>query len=359
MVLKKDDVCLRVGILGCGPIAQFAHLEAVQKGRNVTLAAVCDADPDLAARYGAFYDAGKIYTDFDALLADPQVEAVVIATADAFHVPAALRALAAGKHVLCEKPLGTTVAEVESLREAVTASGRVLQVGHMMRFDAGIQAARQFILGEIGQVLALKAWYCDSTHRYTITDAVQPMPRSGRQARRPAQDPKADRPRYNMLAHGSHLVDLARYLCGPLLSVSARFRESAGAMTWFVDVEFASGALGHLDLTVPVRMDWHQGFQLYGERGSIVAKIEQPWYFKTSTVDIFREDNATTHRVLGADGHFFRRQMEGFADVILTGAAMNGASVDDGVASVRAMAAILESVQRGCPVDLARVSGGL
>src|SRR6516165_2667897 len=85
---------------------------------------------------------------------------------------------------------------------------------------------------------------------------------------KPPGDAKADRRQYLMLAHGSHLVDLARYLAGPLQAVQARQRERFGAYCWFVDVEFDSGALGHLDLTVAVRMDWHEGFQIYGEKGS-------------------------------------------------------------------------------------------
>ena len=92
-------------------------------------------------------------------------------------------------------------------------------------------------------------------------------------------------------------------------------RERAGIWCWFVDVEFASGALGHLDLTVAVRMDWHEGFQIYGEHGSVIGKTYNPWYYKSSDVDIFREADGASHRVLGADGHFYRRQVEGFADV--------------------------------------------
>ncbi|MFO1141636.1 MAG: Gfo/Idh/MocA family oxidoreductase [Amaricoccus sp.] len=355
--MKKDSTLLRVGILGCGPIAQFAHLEAVQKGRNVALAAVCDRDEGLAQKFGGFYGAGKVYTDYDAMLADDAVDAVVVATSDAFHVPASRRALAAGKHVFSEKPIGLSVEEVEALAADVAASGKVLQVGHMLRFDPGIQAAHAFIRDEMGEMLALKAWYCDSTHRYTMTDAVQPLPQAGANALKPEGDQKADRHRYNMLAHGSHLVDLARYLAGPLRSVETRLRERYGSMCWFVDVDFESGALGHLDLTLQVRMDWHEGFQIYGEHGSALGKIHNPWYYKSSEVDIFREADGSYHRVLGADGHFYRRQIEGFADVVLNGVPMNGASIEDGVASVRAMVAIAESARRGKPVDLARVSG--
>ncbi len=116
-----------------------------------------------------------------------------------------------------------------------------------------------------------------------------------------------------MLAHGCHLLDTARYLAGEITAVRARLSERAGIRCWFVDVEFASGALGHLDLTVAVRMDWHEGFQIYGKNGSVIGKTFNPWYYKTSEVDIFRESDGATHRVLGADGHFYRRQVEGFA----------------------------------------------
>ncbi len=352
MAVAKESRLLGVGILGCGPISQFAHLESVQKGRNVWLAAVCDRDEGLAQRFGTFYDATRIYNDYDRMLADPAVEAVIIATSDAFHVPASKRALAAGKHVLCEKPIGLSVEEVESLSAEVSRSGKVLQIGHMLRFDPGIQATHDFVRDEIGQLLALKAWYCDSTHRYTSTDAVQPVARLGDNMLRPGGDHKSNKRRYNMLAHGSHLVDLARYIAGPIRSVQTRLLERYGSMCWFVDVDFENGALGHLDLTLQVRMDWHEGFQLYGEHGSAIAKIHNPWFYKSSEVDIFREADGSYHRVLGADGHFYRRQLEGFADVILQGVPMNGASIDDGIASVRAMVAINQSAETGKPIDL-------
>ena len=301
----------------------------------------------------------RTFSTYEAMLADPAVEAVIVATSDSFHVEASIAALEAGKHVLCEKPLGISVEETERLREAVRSSGRVLQVGHMKRFDAGLEAAKAFIDAEMGEMLALKAWYCDSTHRYAMTDAVQPLIVTSENAKKPSGNPKADLRRYYMLAHGSHLVDTARYLGGEIVAVEARLSEKFGAYCWFVDVEFANGALGHLDLTVAVRMDWHEGFQIYGQNGSVLGKTYNPWYYKTSDVDIFRESTGATTRVLGADGHFYRRQLEGFADTILNGVPMRGANVDDGIASVRAMVAIARSVESGKRVALADVSGAL
>jgi predicted dehydrogenase len=104
-------------------------------------------------------------------------------------------------------------------------------------------------------------------------------------------------------------------------------------------------------------MDWHEGFQIYGEHGSAVGKIFNPWYYKSSEVELFSEKDATYRRVLGADGHFYRRQLEGFADVILNHRTMQGASVEDGLASVRGMVAIEESVRSGNRVLLADASG--
>ncbi len=356
---RKDERRLRIGVLGCGPIAQAAHFESCTKGRNTDLYAICDVADDLRARMAATHAPVCSYADYDAMLADPDLEAVIIAISDAFHVSAALRALDAGKHVLCEKPLGVTVEEVEALQACVHASGLILQVGHMKRFDVGLQAGRDFAQGPMGAHLAYKGWYCDNTHRYTATDALQPLLVTSANARKPAVNPKADLQRYYMLAHGSHLLDTARYFCGPIESVSTRLLQRFGAYCWFIETQFASGALGHLDLTIGLRGDWHEGLTLYGENGSVSAKTLNPWYYKSSDVEIFNERTASFTRPLGADGHFYRRQLEAFAATILDGAPMTGAVAADGVASVRGMVAVAHSLRDGKPVRLADVAGPL
>jgi predicted dehydrogenase len=350
---------LRVGVLGAGQIAQAAHFESCTKACNAELYAICDVADDLRERMAVTHGAEHTFKDYDQMLADPNVDAVIIATADAFHVPASIQALEAGKHVLCEKPVGITVEEVRELQAAVDRSGLTFQVGHMKRFDAGLQAARHFIDTELGELVALKAWYVDHPRRYQMTDAVQPLIVTSANAKKPSANPKADLRRYYMLAHGCHLIDTARYLAGAITSVHARLSERAGLRCWFVDVEFTSGTLGHLDLTIGVRMDWHEGFQIYGANGSILGKTFNPWYFKSSEIEIFREADATTHRVLGADGHFYRRQLEAFARTILDGSPLEGASVADGLASVQAIVAIARSVDTGTRVTLAEVAGAV
>ncbi|MBY5406448.1 Gfo/Idh/MocA family protein [Rhizobium leguminosarum] len=355
----SEERQLKVGILGCGPISQAAHFESATKAKNAELYAICDVADDLRERMAATHAPRKTFRGYDEMLSDPELDAVVIAISDAFHVPAAIAALRAGKHVLSEKPIGISVEEVEELKTAVEQTGKVLQVGHMKRFDAGLQSAKTFIDQEMGEMLALKAWYCDSTHRYAVTDAVQPLMVKSANAKKPAGNPKADLEKYFMLAHGSHLLDTARYFGGEIIELEARLRNRFGAYCWFVDVEFANGTIGHLDLTISVRMDWHEGFQIYGENGSVIAKTYNPWLFKTSDVDVFHERTGETTRVLGADGHFYRRQLEAFSDVILNGAPMTGANIDDGLASVRGMVAIAQSVRSGKSVRPADVAGAL
>jgi predicted dehydrogenase len=357
--MKKDSRLLRLGVLGCGPISQIAHFDAAKKARNAELYAICDLAEDLRERMAAIHQPRVAYQSFEEMLADPQIEAVVIGTADQFHVPLALKAIAAGKHVLVEKPLGVSVEECEELWRQLKQARLVFQVGNNRRFDPGMAHARKFIAEEMGELLAFKAWYCDSTYRYTMTDNLQPVVLQSAQAKRPEGNPKADKRRYFLLTHASHLVDSARFLGGELISVRARFKEAFGAYCWFVEVEFARGALGHLDLTIPIRGDFQEGFEIYGEHGSVKGLLHLPWFHKAGQVECFSNKDAEYRRVLGEDAHTYKRQIESFADVILQGAPQQGASIADGVASLRALVAIARSVETGRWIKLAQVTGGV
>ena len=356
---KKIGYC----IVGLGRISMDQFMPGVKISKDSTIVALVSGHRDKAERiadeYGVPHNAIYNYQNYDSIRDNPAIDAVYIALPNGMHAEYTIRAAKAGKHVLCEKPVGIAVEEVERLQEAAARTGLTVQIGHMKRFDPGLQAAKEFIDTEMGEILALKAWYCDSTHRYTMTDAVQPLPVTGKSARKPAENPKADLRRYFMLAHGSHLIDTAAWLCGPIVAVQARLSERFGAYCWFVDVTFANGTLGHLDLTVAVRMDWHEGLQLYGEHGSVIARTFNPWYYRASEVEIFHEKDATIRKPLGADGHFYRRQVEGFAETILTGRPQQGAGAEDGVANIRAMVAIARSVKEAREVRLDEVSGAL
>ena len=358
-MIEKEKRLLRVGILGCGPIAQFAHFDACKKARNAELFALCDSAEDLRLRMAEIHRPRRVHARAEDLFSDPDVEAVIIGTSDAYHIPLAREAVRSGKHVLLEKPMGVTVEECEELGRELNGTGLVLQVGNNRRFDPGVRFAAEFVREEIGALIGFKCWYYDSFERYTMTDNLQPIPVASVHARKPDQNPKADKRRYFMLTHGSHMVDSARYLAGPIQSVRARLLEKAGAHCWFVETQFASGALGHMDLAIPIQGDFEEGFQLFGEHGSAKGTVCLPWYHKSATVECFSSKTRQYYRPLGEDAFTYKLQLESFADSILHGKPMIGAGVEDGIAAMRAMVAIARSVEQGRMVALNEVTGGV
>jgi predicted dehydrogenase len=349
---------LNIGVVGAGLVAQTAHLSAVRKSRTTKLHALCDTAEDLLHRVAGIHQPTKTFTDYDAMLDDDGVDAVIVAVADEFHAPLTVRALEAGKHVLVEKPMATTVEDAEAIVEAARRHDRVVLIGHEKRYDPGVAFARDFIRHEIGDLIALKHWYCDSAYRYNMTDTLQPVIESSAAALRPPGRPKADRQRYLVLAHGSHLFDTARYLGGPIDAVRARLSTRAGFHCWFVEVAFANGCLGHLDLTVAVRMDWWEGFQVYGAEGSVVGRVFHPWYLRAAEVQAFSNRDQEFRQPLGADADVFRLQLEDLVSATSTRSPMRGATAEDGLACVRGMVALARSVQSADWVKLADVTGG-
>ena len=358
-MIKKEQRLLRIGVLGCGPIAQFAHFDACRKARNAELYAICDVAEDLRNRMAAIHAPRVAYSKLEEMLADAEVEAIIIAVADQFHVPLALKALTAGKHVLVEKPLGVSIEECDVLRAAAQRSKLVFQIGNNRRFDPGVAFAQRFIREEMGKMIALKAWYCDSTFRYTMTDNLQPIPLQSGSARKPEGNPKADKRRYFLLTHGSHLVDTARFFGGEIRALRARLTQQFDSYCWFIELDYATGALGHLDLTIPIRGDFEEGFQIYGEHGSVKGQVFLPWFHKSSVVECFSAKDAQFRRPLGEDAHSYKRQIEAFADTILNGAPQHGATIDDGLAAMRALVAIARAAESGEWVRLDQVKGGV
>lgn len=161
--MLSDVKRLRVGILGCGPISQAAHFDSAAKAKNVEFYAICDVAEDLRQRMAATYAPTKSFRDYDEMLADPALDAVVIATSDAFHVNAAVSALAAGKHVLCEKPLAESFDLADEMATAAERAGVVNMINLSYRNVAALETARNMVaLGEIGGLRHVEASYRQS-----------------------------------------------------------------------------------------------------------------------------------------------------------------------------------------------------
>ena len=156
---ESGRMSIGIGIIGAGVMgADHARSVATAVG-GAHLAALSDADADRAARVAAETGAARRHADAIALIADPAVDAVLIASPDATHAQFVLACLKAGKPVLCEKPLAATLAEAEAIIAAETALGRrLVQVGFMRRFDPGYADMKARLdAGEIGAAVMLHA----------------------------------------------------------------------------------------------------------------------------------------------------------------------------------------------------------
>ena len=133
---------LKVGIVGCGMIGK-EHAKRLQyKIRGCEVVAVCDVFEASARETAAMIGGVKVFTDADALISDPDVDAVVVTTPGQFHKGPILSAIKAGKPVFSEKPLTTTAADCKEIVDAEMASGKhLVQVGFMRRYDRGYNGA--------------------------------------------------------------------------------------------------------------------------------------------------------------------------------------------------------------------------
>ncbi len=252
---------IKWGVIGCGGIARRRTIpEGLTKASNATLAAVFDVNPtanqEVAAQFGA-----RACASIEELLAS-DVDAVYIATPVYLHCEHTLAAMAAGKHVLCEKPLGMTVAEAEHMAAEAEKAQVRLATALMMRFTAQHQAARKLIMdGALGKPVLgraqLSCWY----------------PRMEGAWR---QDPALGGGG-SLIDMGGHCIDLLEMFFGNVKKVSCfantivqdyKSEDSALAMLWF-----DNGALGMVDafFSIPDASS-DNTLELYGTRGSIHAK---------------------------------------------------------------------------------------
>jgi D-xylose 1-dehydrogenase (NADP+, D-xylono-1,5-lactone-forming) len=125
---------LRVGVLGAASIADRALIPAMLASPNATPVAIASREPARATTMAARHGIPRVHTGYEALLNDPDVDAVYVALANHAHRPWTLAALAAGKHVLCEKPLGLNAMDVQEMAAAASNHGRTLMEAFMYRF---------------------------------------------------------------------------------------------------------------------------------------------------------------------------------------------------------------------------------
>ena len=252
---------VRWGVIGSGGIARRRTIpEGIVGADNARLVAVFDVDTQANAEVAAEFGAEAVGSYDDLLAGD--VDAVYIATPATAHLEQAIAAARAGKHVLCEKPLGMTVAESEQMLAECKGAGVILGTGFMMRFNTQHQAALKMIQdGVLGKLTygraQLSCWYPP------IEGAWRQDPVTGGGG--------------SLVDMGGHCIDLLEMFFGDLKAVSCfinntvheyKSEDSATAM-----LSFANGALATVDTFFCVPDDSSKNaLELYGSKGSILAR---------------------------------------------------------------------------------------
>ena len=240
-----------VGIIGAGAIGRIHAHNLATRITGSTVAAVMDVDRERAALVASESGAAQIYTDASALIHDPDVDTVLIASPDATHADFTLECLRAGKPVLCEKPLATSRADAERvLAEEMAAGRRLAQVGFMREYDpAHADVLARLASGAIGQPLKFRGAHINPKYGgdLSVEEAI-----------------------VNSLIHDIHS---ARFLIGAEISrvhvdwVPAEPQQPRSCRLMTVQLAFDNGAIGTLEWNGDSGYGYEVIVEITGETG--------------------------------------------------------------------------------------------
>lgn len=258
---KRDR--LGIGVVGCGGIAH-AHFKAMAREPRVELVAVADTDAGRAEACAAKYGARVVAASWDAVYKEPGVQAVVLCLPHDLHAPAAIAALEAGKHVLVEKPIATTLADADAMIEAARRAKRVFMVGHMTRFRRTTVAMQRSVAsGAIGEPFSFETIY------YGPREIIPSIPWVMR---------KASGGGGPVAGFGTHHFDVLHWLFGDVEAVScftarAVVHEAEVEDTAALALRFRGGVIGVVHFTWARSVDaFDEQFHVFGSRGEIVVR---------------------------------------------------------------------------------------
>jgi predicted dehydrogenase len=340
---------LRLGVIGCGRIAQVAHLPAAAKSDAVRLVAVSDPSPVLSSLVGARYGADS-YTNTDTLLARADLDAVVVAIPDRFHRDVTIAALDRGLPVLAEKPAATTAVEARELLAAAEPTGLAVQIGAMRRHDPGLQFARAAV-GSVGEVLSAAFWYrLPSSLRASTEAALFPAQVVDAGVRRIEAGFKSDRESYLLRTHGAHVFDTVRYLLGEVSAVTTERVQLGADLHWQGSLRTDLG-LASFAITANVHADYSEGIEIFGSRGRIRVRSYFPFYRRASTAAVFDEERGLWSTTEFGAVDPYQRQLESFAAAVRDGTPCDP-DLRDGLRALE----VIEAAARSAASDGARVT---
>jgi predicted dehydrogenase len=277
-----DYMTLRLGVVGCGGVAQLVHLPAAKRVEGADLVCLCDAHDDVVKKVAAKHGVPRCYTSTQEMYAREEIDAVLVLTSHPQHMEVTVEAAEAGKHVLVEKPMAMTPQECKTMISACRRNDVFLMAAFMKRFDPSLMWVKDSIdRGQLGSIFVVNSWYCDSLHHMSYAKGFIPSFIKPEKPIPSLQAPVLPRHKHLMLGHGSHPMDLLHWIGGEVRSVTTAYRETgplAYVSTTLLD--FAGGSSGFYQLAGFLARDWAEGLTVHGTEGSAEVDIPFP-YFKT------------------------------------------------------------------------------
>lgn len=326
---------IRWGVLGCAGIAVKAVIPAIQSSRLGRVAAIASRDLRKAEETAAAFGIPKPYGSYEALLADPEIDAIYNPLPNHLHVPLTIKALENGKPVLCEKPIALDAAEAMTLAAAQKSAGLPVAEAFMVRHHPQWKKALALVAqGRLGEVRAIQTIFS-----YYLED-----PENVRN--------QVDIGGGGLFDVGCYAINTARFLFGaePLRAIALMDRDPV-----FGTDRLTSGLLAfpggrQLAFTCATQLSLTQKVTILGTRGRIEIPI--PFNAPTDAATVIMVDDG---RDLVGGGREeiaiepidqYRQQADAFAAAILSGEPLS-LSLDDAIANMKAIDALIRSTESG------------
>jgi len=324
---------VRIGIYGTG-LAAFLQHRSFAKSDRAEVTAVCGHTQARLDEFAAERGIAYCTTDYARFLEEAPADAVCICTPDHLHGQHAIAALEAGKHVLCEKPMCTTVADARAMIEAVDKAGKVFLVGQVVRFSRNARKIHELCAaGELGDL-----FFVEGDYLHNIAHLI------GGTWRDDAANPQGP-----FLGGGCHPLDFLRWIAGDVAEIHAYSNHIAMPSfplddCFIAAMRFRSGCIGKVMVSIACRRPYELNMAAYGTRGTIVrdrvymGEPEEGRDFEPLGVPRVRE----------TDTDFFDEEIAHFVSCVLDGEKPL-IDVRDGARTVAACIAAEKSLDSGQP----------
>jgi D-xylose 1-dehydrogenase (NADP+, D-xylono-1,5-lactone-forming) len=315
---------VRWGILSTANINRLV-IPGAHESPEVDLVAVASRDQERAAEYAREWGIERAYASYEALLADPEIEAVYISLPNTLHCEWSIRALEAGKHVLCEKPLSRHPEDVEAAFDAAGRAGRFLMEAFMYRHNPQTKRLRELVEGGvIGELRLVR-----STFSYSLYDADDIRLRT-------------DVEGGALMDVGCYCVSGSRLLAGEPESLygQARFGPSGTDWVFAGTMRFPGDVLAQFDCGTALTE--RDELEAVGSEGSLF--LDDPWHCKRPVIEVRREGDVERIELEPVDS--YRLQLENLSAAI-RGEAEPLLGRADALGQARALEALFASATEG------------